>query len=614
MESTGKITINFEQEGFEQYISVTQYDTGKKVRCNIAGISGNIGAAMVYCKKPSGLETYTDANIVDDHTVEFYITEQMNAEIGCAKCQLQLFGEDKSLTSYKFKITVQENMIANSRVTSADDYPAFRDSLEKFTGMKEKFYEKIETEKTERQSADNTEKSERQAADAAEKSERMQEIAVERARIDNLVSNNNPTEGNSELIDIRVGADGKRYDSAGEAVRGQANSLYNEIEEQKIVSMASVNPYKVNLEKYDAFIVPWKYLTGRNTSEHIPTYTQQSNYNYDVIDIKINPNNTIVTVPYDTSQSVGQAFVLYTKGVLSNNITPDNVNKKQAGVIEVGDDSYTVDLNASKLNYERVAFTVPKGRRNLFFKNPDEGELGKIVDEKIITTYKDVISDNIIIAPVNMFYSIGAIGDSYTAGSVLSSDGKTWQDVTDLSWIATIAKRAGIYYSNYGKGGATTKSYITDKLPDVISGQAKDLYFIALGINDCLQGVPIGTIEDIKSNYTENGKTYYGYYGSIISQVQNHAPKSKIILIKIWTNGEEKNPYDNAIEKIAEHFNIPIIDPFDDIFFNSSLYLDNMVSGHPTTMGYACMGIAMERLFSKCVADNPTYFKYSTIG
>lgn len=66
-----------------------------------------------------------------------------------------------------------------------------------------------------------TEKSERQAADATEKSERMQEIAVERARINNLVANNNPTEGNSELIDIRIGADGNEYSTAGEAVRKQ---------------------------------------------------------------------------------------------------------------------------------------------------------------------------------------------------------------------------------------------------------------------------------------------------------------------------------------------------------------------------------------------------------
>ena len=96
---------------------------------------------------------------------------------------------------------------------------------------RERIEEAITTEKSERQAADAAEKSERQAADAAEKSERMQEIAVERARIDNLVSNNNPTEGNSELIDIRIGYDGTKYGSAGEAVRGQVGSLSEDIDD-----------------------------------------------------------------------------------------------------------------------------------------------------------------------------------------------------------------------------------------------------------------------------------------------------------------------------------------------------------------------------------------------
>lgn len=47
-----------------------------------------------------------------------------------------------------------------------------------------------------------------------------------KSRVDNLVANpGTPTEGNAELIDIRVGADGKTYPTAGEAVRSQISSV-----------------------------------------------------------------------------------------------------------------------------------------------------------------------------------------------------------------------------------------------------------------------------------------------------------------------------------------------------------------------------------------------------
>lgn len=52
---------------------------------------------------------------------------------------------------------------------------------------------------------------------------------IARQQIANLVSANNPTEGNSELHDIRAGADGIIYESAGEAVRQQIAEVTDKI-------------------------------------------------------------------------------------------------------------------------------------------------------------------------------------------------------------------------------------------------------------------------------------------------------------------------------------------------------------------------------------------------
>lgn len=48
-------------------------------------------------------------------------------------------------------------------------------------------------------------------------------------RVENLIANKNDTNGNSELIDIRTGFDGNKYDTAGDAVRSQVSNLQEQV-------------------------------------------------------------------------------------------------------------------------------------------------------------------------------------------------------------------------------------------------------------------------------------------------------------------------------------------------------------------------------------------------
>ena len=63
-------------------------------------------------------------------------------------------------------------------------------------------------------------------------------------RLNNIIANANPTEGNSELVDIRLDYKGNTHSSAGGAVRAQINELNeNKADKSDIVPIINELPY-----------------------------------------------------------------------------------------------------------------------------------------------------------------------------------------------------------------------------------------------------------------------------------------------------------------------------------------------------------------------------------
>ena len=120
--------------------------------------------------------------------------------------------------------------------------------------------------------------------------ENTQDIATTNTRIDNIIAlPDGATTADAELIDIRVGADGTLYESAGDAVRGQVNLLNNDISELsnnfiRTNNLLDLENVTIGLLKNDGTIITS--YTNYFTTEYIKVNEG------DVIRLQYNVNST----------------------------------------------------------------------------------------------------------------------------------------------------------------------------------------------------------------------------------------------------------------------------------------------------------------------------------
>lgn len=220
------------------------------------------------------------------------------------------------------------------------------------------------------------------------------------------------------------------------------------------------------------------------------------------------------------------------------------------------------------------------------------------------STWK-LIDDDYKLPSLSMFKSIGVIGDSYASGYIVGEDYSA--EHYPISWPQILARKNGISAINFSKGGLTTRSWLTDDkgLSLLNTSDEQNLYILNLGINDARLGEGyLGTISDINTG----ADTFYGNYAKIIKAVIDKSPNSKIIIATNPFTGADNTLYNDAVLNLGNYFELPTIKLQDDRLFTSDYFSKGLIGGHPTVTLYSAMSMAFERLLLDCVVQCSDYF------
>ena len=218
---------------------------------------------------------------------------------------------------------------------------------------------------------------------------------------------------------------------------------------------------------------------------------------------------------------------------------------------------------------------------------------------------------------LSMFERVGVIGDSFASGSSDYNQGVTNYAI---SWIQVMKRMHGwTEADNYSVGGLTTRTWLTNAngLTKLQNSGWKQLYFIALGINDSNpredRNVPIGVIADF-NNTTTPPDTFYGNMGQIYRAIKAKNSAAVVCFITIPRFDAEGDtpryaPYDVAIKAMASATHSILIDSNTIGLFHLQSWTNNLASSHPTVPLYSAMAKAYSRAFEDAALANIGYLK-----
>ena len=247
-------------------------------------------------------------------------------------------------------------------------------------------------------------------------------------RVNTLITHNNDTEGNSELIDIRTGADGMTYASAGNAVRIPLQKLRADFES---VAVVTADNTFVDID-FDN-MVDDKYMSKNGTEG------TQIGGCYGAITVHTGEK-------YKIKAEVGTNIRTY-------------VIKNASGTVTRFPDAETFN---TKHNYNvEITITSDEDGGTLFVSTIHADYIGLKKVSRVYMIDKDKIED----FPINPLYGKTALfnGDSICAGLSVGSSDPTY----GYGWAGRIGIKNNMTWRNYGVSGGTvtTDTYNWTSVP-----------------------------------------------------------------------------------------------------------------------------------------------------